>query len=166
MYNLVGPRDRLLAGVFDSYIAKLADALHAARPSEEENPWDAVEAAAHVAAIAATESIADPAPIKAVLRELGPLHLDKTKGAGIADLLLPQLVDAGASPDAAAEAARLIGHAFRGVLVSWANELMTDDEFHTDAVLVTRRLANAIFTEPSRETRAQPSTLRASSPER
>lgn len=147
VYNLVGPRDRLLAGVLDSYVATLAAAL-----DNEAGPAGAVEAAVHVVAIAATESVADPVPIKAVLRELGPLHLDESKGAGMADLLLPRLIAAGAGPVAADEAARLIVYAFRGVLLSWAHDLITDDEFRTDAELVTRRLATAIFIDPSQET--------------
>lgn len=140
VYNLVGTRNRLLAGVLDGYVNRLAVEL-VDRP-----PAGGLEHAA-VAVVTAAVDVAmnDPLPLRAVLRELGPLDLEQTKGTGVDDLIAPRLRAAGASEREAREAARLIVYAFRGTLVSWAHGLISDARFRADTELVTRRLAMATF---------------------
>lgn len=138
VYNLVGPRDRLLAAVLDGYVTRLAETL-GKQPVRE----GFVETAVAVVTAACKESLADPLPLRAVLRELGPLDLAETKGPGIAELIIPRLMAAGASKDHAREAARLVVYAYRGALVSWAHGLIDDDQFQSDTKLVTRHITTA-----------------------
>ena len=118
VYNLVGPRDRILSGVLDSYVARVGQALDTGH--REPSGTDPITTAVEVLQVAVRESLADPVPLRTVLRELGPLHLADNKGAGIEALLEPQLTASGFDARGAAEAARLIVYAFRGVLISWA----------------------------------------------
>ena len=144
VYNLVGPRDRILSGVLDRYVARIGEALEVGRP----DPADAALATTptEVVQIAVNESLADPIPLRTVLRELGPLHLADNKGAGIEALLEPGLLASGLDPEGAAEAARLIVYSFRGVLLSWAHGLVPDEQFASDAALATNRLVEAAIT--------------------
>ena len=140
VYNLVGTRNRLLARVLDGYVNRLAVEL-ADRP-----PAGGLEHTAVAVVTAAVDAaMNDPLPLRAVLRELGPLDLEQTKGTGVDDLIAPRLRAAGASEREAREAARLIVYAFRGTLVSWAHGLISDARFRADTELVTRRLAMATF---------------------
>ena len=139
IYNLVGTRDQLLANVLDSYATQLAAVL-----GDEPTHTDDPEAATIAVITAACDtSLEDPLPLRAVLRELGPLNLAETKGDGIAGLLAPRLIAAGAAAPAAHEAARLIVYAYRGALISWAHGLIDDTQFRADSELAARRLVTA-----------------------
>jgi len=141
VYNLVGRRDRILAGVLDRYVARMGEALDAGR--RDPARADSVITPVEVVQIAIDESLTDPIPLRTVLRELGPLHLAANKGAGIEAYLEPALLASGLDTREAAETARLIVYGFRGVLLSWAHGLVTDEEFATDTLLTTARIVEA-----------------------
>jgi len=137
VYNLVGPRERVLSAVLDGYVGRL-DAALGARPMHN----DPVEAVVDVVRVAVTQSLHDPVPLRAVLRELGPLDFAENRGSGLEQLLLPRLRNVVSLDDdsAARTVAQLIVYGFRGVLLSWAHLLISDTAFHRDAELITRSL--------------------------
>jgi len=141
VYNLVGPREQLLAAVLDAYVGRVSETLQA----DPGTPTGSDPAAVAVAVVTNTVLVvlADPIPLRTVLRELGPLHLADTKGASTGDLLEPALFTAGLDADAAAEAARLVNYAFRGALLTWAHGLISDHRFADDLALATRRIVDA-----------------------
>jgi AcrR family transcriptional regulator len=131
VYNLVGPRERVLAAVLDGYIERLQQSL----PSPSSPPTDTVAAVTEVFTTAVTHSLADPVPVRALLRELGPLQFSEHQGARIEDVLLPRVreigdFEPGITPESAT---RLLVYAFRGLLISWAHGLITDTDFANDA---------------------------------
>ena len=140
VYNLIGTRDRLLAGVYDRYLYQLAVEL-----AEQPPALGLVSAASTVITTATDVALLDPLPLRAVVREVPPLELTTAKGTGLAHLLRPRLSAAGASPREACEAAQLIVYAFRGTLVSWAHGLISDECFRADSELATKRLILGTF---------------------
>ena len=140
IYNLVGPRDRILASVLNGYVARLAANLTDRPPTT-----GVLATAVSVYMAAVDEALSDPLPLRAVLRELGPLNLQQTKGAGVDDVIVPLLYAQGAAEDQAREAARLINYAFRGMIVSWAHGLISDARFRADTELAANRIAQATF---------------------
>jgi AcrR family transcriptional regulator len=137
VYNLVGPRERVLAAVVDWYVERLGSALTA-----RSKPDDPAEAVVEVVRAAAEQSLADPDPLRSVLRELGPLEFAEHRRLGLHELLRPRLENVPSLRyDSAVDlVARLIVYGFRGVLLSWAHHMIGDEEFATDAELITRRL--------------------------
>ena len=103
---------------------------------------DPVEAVVDVVRVAVTQSLHDPVPLRAVLRELGPLDFAEHRGSGLEQLLLPRLRNVVSLDDdsAARTVAQLIVYGFRGVLLSWAHLLISDTTFRRDAELITRSL--------------------------
>ena len=138
IYNLVGPRDRILASVLNGYVTRLAANLTDRPPTT-----GVLATAVSVYMAAVDEALSDPLPLRAVLRELGPLNLQQTKGAGVDDVIVPLLCAQGAAEDQAREAARLINYAFRGMIVSWAHGLISDARFRADTELAASRIAQA-----------------------
>jgi AcrR family transcriptional regulator len=139
VYNLVGPRERVLAAVLDGYIERLQHSLTASATADDAN------AVIEVFTTAASQALADPVPLRAVLRELGPLRYTEHQGAGMGDVLLPRVRDLDdLRPDTTPESAtRLLVYAFRGLLISWAHGLITDTEFADDARELAHRLLSA-----------------------
>ncbi len=137
IYNLVGTRERVLSAVLDGYVERLEAALGSEPPHH-----DPVEAVIDVVRTAAAQSLLDPVPLRAVLRELGPLEFAEHRGLGLEELLLPRLhnVEPFQSEGSARIVARMIIYGFRGVLLSWAHLLIADDQFLGDSELITRRL--------------------------
>ena len=140
IYNLVGPRDRILASVLNGYVTRLAANLTDRPPTT-----GVLATAVSVYMAAVDEALSDPLPLRAVLRELGPLNLHQTKGAGVDDVIVPLLCAQGATEDQAREAARLINYAFRGTILSWAHGLISDARFRADTELAANRIAQATF---------------------
>ena len=129
VYNLVGRKDQLLAGVIDAYVHRVSVEVVKQSPATE-----LVQAA-----------LSDPLPLGAVVREPGTLNLVQTKGMGIDQLIEPRLCAAGASVSEAREAAQLIVYGFWGTIVSWALGLISDARFRHDAELVSERLLLGTF---------------------
>ena len=140
IYNLVGPRDRILASVLNGYVTRLAANLTGRPPTA-----GVLATAVSVYMAAVDEALSDPLPLRAVLRELGPLNLQQTKGAGVDDVIVPLLCAQGATEDQAREGARLINYAFRGTILSWAHGLISDARFRADTELAANRIAQATF---------------------
>lgn len=137
VYNLVGPRERVLSAVVDGYVERLGSAL-AARSQTH----DPAEAVVEVVQVAVEQSLADPVPLRSVLRELGPLEFGEHRRIGLHELLRPRLENIPSLRHGTASdlVARMIVYGFRGVLLSWAHRMIGDDEFAADAELITRRL--------------------------
>lgn len=136
IYNLVGTRERVLSAVLDGYVERLEAAL-----GSEPLHHDPVEAVVDVVRTAAAQSLLDPVPLRAVLRELGPLEFAEHRGLGLEELLLPRLNNEPFQSEGSARiVARMIIYGFRGVLLSWAHLLIADDQFLGDSELITRRL--------------------------
>ncbi len=140
VYNLVGRKDQILAGVIDGYVHRVSVELVKQPPATE-----LVQAASVVITTAVDAALRDPLPLRAVVREPGTLNLVQTKGMGVDQLIEPRLCAAGASLSEAREAAQLIVYAFWGPIVSWALGLISDARFRDDAELVTRRLVLGTF---------------------
>lgn len=138
VYNLVGPRERVLTAVLDGYIERLHRTLTSSSST------DAV-AVIEVFTTAAEQSLADPVPVRALLRELGPLQFTEYQGASMEDVLLPRVraiddLEPGTTPESAT---RLLVYAFRGLLISWAHDLITDADYVDDAGELGQRLLRA-----------------------
>ena len=140
VYNLVGRKDQILAGVIDGYVHRVSVELVKQPPATE-----LVQAASVVITTAVDAALSDPLPLRAVVREPGTLNLVQTKGMGVDQLIEPRLCAAGASLSEAREAAQLIVYAFWGTIVSWALGLISDARFRDDAELVTKRLVLGTF---------------------
>ncbi|MEK9998606.1 MAG: TetR/AcrR family transcriptional regulator [Acidimicrobiaceae bacterium] len=140
VYNLIGTRDRLLAGVHDRYLSQLAVEL-----AEQPPALGLVSAASTVITTATDVALRDPLPLRAVVREVPPLELTTAKGTGVDQLIEPRLCAAGASLGEAREVAQLIVYGFWGTIVSWALGLISDARFRDDAELVTKRLVLGTF---------------------
>lgn len=140
VYNLVGRKDQLLAGVIDAYVHRVSVEVVKQSPATE-----LVQAASVVITAAVDAALSDPLPLGAVVREPGTLNLVQTKGMGIDQLIEPRLCAAGASVSEAREAAQLIVYGFWGTIVSWALGLISDARFRHDAELVTERLLLGTF---------------------
>jgi AcrR family transcriptional regulator len=140
VYNLVGRKDQILAGVIDGYVHRVSDELVKQPPATE-----LVQAASVVITIAVDAALSDPLPLRAVVREPGTLNLVQTKGMGVDQLIELRLCAAGASLGEAREVAQLIVYGFWGTIVSWALGLISDARFRDDAELVTKRLVLGTF---------------------
>ncbi|NCG38004.1 MAG: TetR family transcriptional regulator [Actinobacteria bacterium] len=144
VYNLIGPRERVLSAVLDLYVEQLTDALAAQRqdigPSQYVSAADAV---VHVIESANNHILSDPVPVRAVLRELGALQFADNRGLGLAELLLPRARRLTDSDQEADLLVSLIVYGFRGVLMSWAHDLIGDDTFARDSKRLVRVLVNA-----------------------
>ena len=140
VYNLVGRKDQILAGVIDGYVHRVAVELVKQPPATE-----LVQAASVVITTAVDAALSDPLPLRAVVREPGTLNLVQTKGMGVDQLIEPRLCAAGASLGEAREVAQLIVYGFWGTIVSWALGLISDARFRDDAELVTKRLVLGTF---------------------
>ena len=138
VYNLVGRKDQILAGVIDGYVHRVSVELVKQPPATE-----LVQAASVVITTAVDAALSDPLPLRAVVREPGTLNLVQTKGMGVDQLIEPRLCAAGASLGEAREVAQLIVYGFWGAIVSWALGLISDARFRADAELVTKRLVLA-----------------------
>ena len=150
VYNLIGPRERVLSAVLDRYVEQLADALAAQRqdsgPSQHVSAADAV---VNVIESANNHILSDPVPVRAVLRELGPLQFAENRELGLGELLLPRgrrLTDSDHEADLLVS---LIVYGFRGVLMSWAHDLIDDDTFACDS----KRLVRVLVTAPAARAR-------------
>jgi len=145
VYNLVGPRERVLSAVLDGYVERLEAALGSS-PAHE----DPLEAVVDVVRVAVVQSLHDPVPLRAVLRELGPLEFAENRGPGLEGLLLPRVRNiASLQIDSEARTvAHMIVYGFRGVLLSWAHLLISDEQFRRDSELITRRL---LPSDPARQ---------------
>lgn len=77
------------------------------------------------------------------MRELGPLNLSENKTAGLEVPLEYLLLKGGVPPSDAKNAARLIVYGFRGLLVSWAHDLVPSEIFLTEASLIAETIAEA-----------------------
>ena len=141
VYNLVGRKDQILAGVIDGYVQRVSvELVKQPLPATE-----LVQAASVVITTAVDAALSDPLPLRAVVREPGTLNLAQTKGMGIEQLIEPRLCAAGASLGEAREVAQLIVYGFWGTIVSWALGLISDARFRYDAELVTKRLVLGTF---------------------
>ena len=140
VYNLVGRKDRILAGVIDGSVHRVSVELVKQPPATE-----LVQAASVVITTAVDAALSDPLPLRAVVREPGTLNLVQTKGMGVDQLIEPRLCAAGASLGEAREVAQLIVYGFWGAIVSWALGLISDARFRDDAELVTKRLVLGTF---------------------
>ena len=140
VYNLVGRKDQILAGVIDGYVHRVSVELVKQPPATE-----LVQAASVVITTAVDAALSDPLPLRAVVREPGTLNLVQTKGMGVDQLIEPRLCAAGASLGEAREVAQLIVYGFWGTIVSWALGLISDARFRDDAELVTKRLVLGTF---------------------
>ena len=140
VYNLVGRKDQILAGVIDGYVHRVSVELVKQPPATE-----LVQAASVVITTAVDAALSDPLPLRAVVREPGTLNLVQTKGMGVDQLIEPRLCAAGASLGEAREVAQLIVYGFWGTIVSWALGLIPDARFREDAELVTKRLVLGTF---------------------
>ena len=140
VYNLVGRKDQILAGVIDGYVHRVSVELVKQPPATE-----LVQAASVVITTAVDAALRDPLPLRAVVREPGTLNLVQTKGMGVDQLIEPRLCAAGASLGEAREVAQLIVYGFWGTIVSWALGLISDARFRDDAELVTKRLVLGTF---------------------
>ncbi len=140
VYNLVGRKDQILAGVIDGYVHRISVELVKQPPATE-----LVQAASVVITTAVDAALRDPLPLRAVVREPGTLNLVQTKGMGVDQLIEPRLCAAGASLGEAREVAQLIVYGFWGTIVSWALGLISDARFRDDAELVTKRLVLGTF---------------------
>ena len=141
VYNLVGRKDQILAGVIDGYVQRVSvELVKQPLPATE-----LVQAASVVITTAVDAALSDPLPLRAVVREPGTLNLAQTKGMGIEQLIETRLCAAGASLGEAREVAQLIVYGFWGTIVSWALGLISDARFRDDAELVTKRLVLGTF---------------------
>ncbi len=140
VYNLVGRKDQILAGVIDGYVHRVSVELVKQPPATE-----LVQAVSVVITIAVDAALSDPLPLRAVVREPGTLNLVQTKGMGVDQLIELRLCAAGASLGEAREVAQLIVYGFWGTIVSWALGLISDARFRDDAELVTKRLVLGTF---------------------
>ena len=140
VYNLVGRKDQILAGVIDGYVHRVSVELVKQPPATE-----LVQAASVVITTAVDAALSDPLPLRAVVREPGTLNLVQTKGMGVDQLIEPRLCAAGASLGEAREVTQLIVYGFWGAIVSWALGLISDARFRDDAELVTKRLVLGTF---------------------
>lgn len=140
VYNLVGRKDQILAGVIDGYVHRVSVELVKQPPATE-----LVQAASVVITTAVDAALSDPLPLRTVVREPGTLNLVQTKGMGVDQLIEPRLCAAGASLGEAREVAQLIVYGFWGTIVSWALGLISDARFRDDAELVTKRLVLGTF---------------------
>ena len=140
VYNLVGRKDQILAGVIDGYVHRVSVELVKQPPATE-----LVQAASVVITTAVDAALSDPLPLRAVVREPGTLNLVQTKGMGVDQLIEPRLCAAGASLGEAREVAQLVVYGFWGAIVSWALGLISDARFRDDAELVTKRLVLGTF---------------------
>ena len=140
VYNLVGRKDQILAGVIDGYVHRVSVELVKQPPATE-----LVQAASVVITTAVDAALSDPLPLRAVVREPGTLNLVQTKGMGVDELIEPRLCAAGASLGEAREVAQLIVYGFWGAIISWALGLISDARFRDDAELVTKRLVLGTF---------------------
>jgi AcrR family transcriptional regulator len=141
VYNLVGRKDQILAGVIDGYVQRVSvELVKQPLPATE-----LVQAASVVITTAVDAALSDPLPLRAVVRESGTLNLAQTKGMGVEQLIEPRLCAAGASLGEAREVAQLIVYGFWGTIVSWALGLISDARFRDDAELVTKRLVLGTF---------------------
>ena len=150
VYNLIGPRERVLSAVLDLYIEQLADALATQRQDGEPSQCvSAADAVVHIIESANDHILSDPVPVRAVLRALGPLDFAGNRGLGLAELLLPRarwLTDSDHKADLLVS---LIVYGFRGVLMSWAHDLIDDDTFACDS----KRLVRVLVTAPAARAR-------------
>ena len=96
VYNLVGRKDQILAGVIDGYVHRVSVELVKQPPATE-----LVQAASVVITTAVDAALSDPLPLRAVVREPGTLNLVQTKGMGVDQLIEPRLCAAGASSQGA-----------------------------------------------------------------
>jgi len=141
VYNLVGRKDQILAGVIDGYVQRVSvELVKQPLPATE-----LVQAASVVITTAVDAALSDPLPLRAVVREPGTLNLAQTKGMGVEQLIETRLCAAGASLGEAREVAQLIVYGFWGTIVSWALGLISDARFRDDAELVTKRLVLGTF---------------------
>ena len=140
VYNLVGRKDQILAGVIDGYVHRVSVELVKQPPAT-----DLVQAASVVITTAVDAALSDPLPLRAVVREPGTLNLAQTKGMGVEQIIETRLCAAGASLGEAREVAQLIVYGFWGTIVSWALGLISDARFRDDAELVTKRLVLGTF---------------------
>lgn len=137
VYNLVGTRERVLSAVLDDYVDRLASAVGA-----EDTPSDLVEAVVEVIRLATMFSLDDPLPLRAVLKELGPLELAENQRVGLGSVLAPLTgeLTAGTAGARGEELTRMLVYGYRGVLMSWVYGLVDDDGFRADAETMTRQL--------------------------
>ena len=140
VYNLVGRKDQILAGVIDGYVHRVSVELVKQPPATE-----LVQAASVVITSAVDAALGDPLPLRAVVREPRTLNLVQTKGMGVDQLIEPRLCAAGASLGEAREVAQLIVYGVWGPIISWALGLISDARFRDDAELVTKRLVLGTF---------------------
>ena len=141
VYNLVGRKDQILAGVIDGYVQRVSvELVKQPLPATE-----LVQAASVVITTAVDAALSDPLPLRAVVREPGTLNLAQTKGTGVEHFIETRLCAAGASLGEAREVAQLIVYGFWGTIVSWALGLISDARFRDDAELVTKRLVLGTF---------------------
>jgi len=141
VYNLVGRKDQILAGVIDGYVQRVSvELVKQPLPATE-----LVQAASVVITTAVDAALSDPLPLRAVVREPGTLNLAQTKGMGVEHFIETRLCAAGASLGEAREVAQLIVYGFWGTIVSWALGLISDARFRDDAELVTKRLVLGTF---------------------
>ena len=141
VYNLVGRKDQILAGVIDGYVQRVSvELVKQPLPATE-----LVQAASVVITTAVDAALSDPLPLRAVVREPGTLNLAQTKGMGVEQIIETRLCAAGASLGEAREVAQLIVYGFWGTIVSWALGLISDARFRDDAELVTKRLVLGTF---------------------
>jgi AcrR family transcriptional regulator len=141
VYNLIGPRERVLSGVLDLYVEQLTDALATHRQDDETSQHDSATAAVvHVIESATNHILSDPVPVRTVLRELGPLQFADNRKLGLAELLLPRARRLSGSDHEADLLVSLIVYGFRGVLMSWAHGLIDDDTFTRDGKRMVRVL--------------------------
>jgi len=141
VYNLVGRKDQILAGVIDGYVQRVSvELVKQPLPATE-----LVQAASVVITTAVDAALSDPLPLRAVVREPGTLNLAQTKGMGVEHFIETRLCAAGASLGEAREVAQLIVYGFWGTIVSWALGLISDARFRYDAELVTKRLVLGTF---------------------
>ncbi len=137
VYNLVGTREQVLSAVLDDYVDRLARAVGVEAPSD-----DLVEAVVEVMRLATTFSLDDPLPLRAVLRELGPLELAENQRVGLGSVLAPLVEEFVSRPagNRGEELTKMLVYGYRGVLMSWVYGLVDDDGFRADAETMTRRL--------------------------
>ena len=145
IYNLIGNTDQLLAAVLDDYVRQTSDEVRASSVVADLD--DPVSTTVALAEAMAEVALRDPQPLRAVLCEIGPLNLSQNKTAGLEVPLEQILTSSGLLPATAEQTARLIVYAFRGLLLSWAHELVPNEAFTAEAALISRTIAGAAIRE-------------------
>ena len=144
VYNVVGNTGQVLASVLDNYVTRIAETI--TPMLDEVRQDDPVGAIVSLTQAMTNIALQDPLPIKAVLREIGPLNLSENKTTGTAELCATLLEAGGIPSQSAQEAGRMINYCWRGILVSWAHGLINDEDLQRETKTASKSIAEAVIT--------------------